>query len=67
MFTAEGYINPWIPLTILPAIIGTVAGYMLHRRTAILVAAAVPWLGLLAVLLWLEFVQQRPAEGGSSR
>ena len=65
VITPEGYLNPWIPVVLLPMIVGVVASYVLPRKTAIIVAAAVPWLGFLGVLLWFEFVQP-PATGGAS-
>ena len=65
VITPEGYLNPWIPLIILPVLVGAIASYLLPRQTAIMTGAAVPFLGLLAVLLWLEFVQP-PASGGAS-
>jgi len=65
VMTPEGYLNPWIPMMILPILVGAVSAYALRDRTAIIVASAVPWLGLLAVLLWFEFVQP-PTRGGAS-
>ena len=65
LITPEGYLNPWIPILILPAIIGIVCAYLLQPRTAIIVGGAVPFVGFLAVLLWSEYVQP-PAGGGAS-
>ena len=65
IFTPDGYINPWIPMLIVPAVIGCAAGMFLRGRTAILVGATVSWCGLLAVLLWFEYVQP-PQTGGAS-
>ena len=65
IITPEGYLNPWIPLIILPVLVGAIASYLLPMKTAIMTGATVPFLGLLAVLLWFEFVQP-PASGGAS-
>lgn len=65
MITPEGYLNPWIPLVLLPIVVGVVASYVLPRTTAVITGAAIPWLAFLAILLWFEFVQP-PATGGAS-
>jgi hypothetical protein len=65
VITPEGFVNPWIPLLTLPILVGVTSAYALGGRTSIIVGAAVPWLGLLAVLLWFEYVQP-PGTGGAS-
>lgn len=54
----------WLTLVLLSALAGTLSGVWLRGRRAILVGAAVPWLGLLIWLLYNEFFV--PYQGGGA-
>lgn len=54
----------WIALIALSAVAGFVCARQLSGKTGLFAAAAVPWLGLLAVLLFNEYVM--PYQGGGA-
>ena len=56
--------NPWVPLLGLSALAGMVAGAVLKGSRAVLVGAAIPWLGVLAWLLYNEYFV--PYQGGGA-
>lgn len=56
--------NPWGPLLVLAAASGVLAGARWDLGKAVIVGAAVPWFGLLAWLLYSEYVL--PYRGGGA-
>ena len=56
--------NPWLGLAVLSVLAGIGAAVAFKGRLAIITGAAVPWLGLLAVLLYHEFFV--PYQGGGA-
>ena len=56
--------NPWLGLTMLSVAVGVGAAFVAKGKMAIILGAAVPWLGLLGVLLYHEFFV--PDQGGGA-
>ena len=56
--------NPWLGLAVLSAVAGIGAAFVFKGKLAIVAGAAVPWLGLLGVLLYHEFFV--PYQGGGA-
>lgn len=56
--------NPWILIILGSAVIGTVCGLAVRSRWAVFLGAAIPWFGLLAVLLYHEYFV--PYSGGGA-
>ena len=54
--------NPWIPLVLLSAGAGAFSALAIRGRKAVLIGAVIPWLGLLARLLYNEYFV--PYQGG---
>ncbi len=54
----------WLTIVVLSAIAGTVCGWLLPGRRAVVWGGAVPWLGLLGWLLYNEYVL--PYRGGGA-
>ena len=54
----------WLNLLILSALAGILCGWFLPGRLAVMWGGAVPWLGLLAWLLYNEYVM--PYRGGGA-
>ncbi|MFH1074411.1 MAG: hypothetical protein V1752_04905 [Candidatus Firestonebacteria bacterium] len=54
----------WSGLLIPSAIIGFICGYFIKNSFGIVLAGAIPWFGLLAVLLYYEYFV--PYQGGGS-
>ena len=54
----------WLTIIVLSAIAGMVCGWFLPGRRAVTWGGAVPWLGLLAWLLYNEYVV--PYRGGGA-
>ena len=57
-------VNPWLGLAVLSAVAGIAAAFVFRGRMAIAAGAAVPWFGLLGVLLYYEFFV--PYDGGGA-
>jgi hypothetical protein len=57
-------VNPWIPIVGLSALAGTVSAFLVNGRKAVFVGAALPWLGVLAWLLYNEYFV--PYQGGGA-
>lgn len=56
--------NPWIPIVGLSALAGIVSALLVSGRKAVLLGAALPWLGVLAWLLYNEYFV--PYQGGGA-
>jgi hypothetical protein len=56
--------SPWVPLLGLSALAGMLAGAVLKGSRAVLVGAAIPWLGVLGWLLYNEYFV--PYQGGGA-
>ena len=54
----------WLVIILLSSIAGGISGYLIRSRLSILVGGAVPWFGLLAVLLYYEYFV--PYSGGGA-
>ncbi len=54
----------WLILTLLAAFVGAAAAKLLKRQAAIVAGGAVAWLGLLAFLLYNEYLV--PYQGGGA-
>jgi hypothetical protein len=54
----------WVTIIVLSAMAGLVCGWILPGRRAVIWGGAVPWLGLLAWLLYNEYVL--PYRGGGA-
>jgi hypothetical protein len=54
----------WIAIVVLSALAGHLCARKLSGWTGALAAAAIPWFGLLAVLLFMEYVL--PYQGGGA-
>jgi hypothetical protein len=57
-------VNPWIPIIGLSVLAGVVSALLIKSRANIVVGAAVPWLGVLAWLLYNEYYV--PYQGGGA-
>lgn len=55
----------WSTLIVLSALAGAACGWMVAGRRAIVLGAAVPWLGMLAWLLYQEYFVPSPGGGAS--
>lgn len=56
--------NPWIPIIGLSVLAGVGSALLVNGRKAILLGAALPWLGVLAWLLYNEYFV--PYQGGGA-
>jgi hypothetical protein len=56
--------NPWIPIVVLSLLTGAVLGVVVQGRKAIWLGAGVPWLGVLAWILYQEYFV--PYQGGGA-
>ena len=56
--------NPWLTLTVLSVLAGGISAYLIRSWWAICVGGAVPWLGLLGLLLYYEYFV--PYSGGGA-
>lgn len=56
--------NPWLDLILLSALVGGVFAFLIRSWWAIFLGGAVPWLGLLGVLLYYEY--SVPYSGGGA-
>lgn len=56
--------NPWIPIVGLSALAGIGSAFLVNGRKAVLLGAALPWLGVLAWLLYNEYFV--PYQGGGA-
>lgn len=54
----------WLTIVILSALVGAISGYSIRSWWAIFVGGAVPWLGLLSMLLYDEYFV--PYSGGGA-
>jgi len=54
----------WLSILIPSTIIGTICGYFIKGRFGIILAGAIPWFGLLGVLLYYEYFV--PYQGGGA-
>ena len=61
---ASRAMNPWTPLVLLSAGAGAFSALAIRGRKAVLIGAVIPWLGLLAWLLYHEFFV--PYQGGGA-
>ena len=59
---SEGSI--WLIVLIPTAVIGIVCGYFIKRCIGAILAGALPWLGVLGVLLYEEYIA--PYKGGGA-
>jgi hypothetical protein len=57
-------VTTWIAIVALSALTGFICARKLGGWTGALAAAAIPWFGLLAVLLFMEYVM--PYQGGGA-
>jgi hypothetical protein len=56
--------NPWIPLVALSALVGALSALAFRGKKAVLIGAIIPWLALLACLLYAEYFL--PYQGGGA-
>jgi hypothetical protein len=56
--------NTWLSILIPSLITGIICGYFIRHRFGIVAAGAIPWFGLLAVLLYNEYFV--PYKGGGA-
>lgn len=56
--------NAWLLVLIPSAITGLVCAYFIKGRLGIILAGAIPWLGLLAAILYQEYFT--PYQGGGA-
>lgn len=56
--------STWIAIVVLSALAGHLCARQLSGWTGALAAAAIPWFGLLAVLLFMEYLL--PYQGGGA-
>lgn len=54
----------WLSILIPSMIVGIICGYFLRDRLGFVIAGAIPWLGLLAFLLYNEYFV--PYQGGGA-
>jgi len=57
--------NPWIPIVVLSAMTGAVSALAGKGRTSMIVAAGVPWFGVLVYLLYSEYFALHQRGGAS--
>jgi hypothetical protein len=62
--TFDIIMNPWIPIVVLSLIAGAVCGFAVRGRLSLLIAALIPWFGVLAWLLYSEYFV--PYQGGGA-
>src|SRR4029079_539245 len=61
----EGDALMWATLIVLSALAGVVCGWVLPGRRAVAWGGAIPWLGVLAWLLYNEYFVPSPGGGAS--
>ena len=54
----------WLSILIPSAIVGLICGYFIKHRRGVVLAGAIPWLGLLVYLLYNEYFV--PYQGGGA-
>jgi hypothetical protein len=56
--------NPWIPIIGLSLLTGVLSALLIKSRLAIIVGAAIPWLGVFAWIMYNEYFV--PYQGGGA-